>query len=522
MMNAFFDNIGQVQHGEQSGSQSRHPPIEEQTDAQDYEEEDAVGAFPQWCNAVTTQVGNLEESLTGEKPKDMPPKKKGDVPGKCLTYVDIKVNGKAIRAMVDIGPTHNYIYSTEVERLGLTLKIGYRRMKAINSAAQLVVEISRSVLIKIGSYEGKTNFSIVIMDDFKLILRLEFLRDTKTTVMPCTNSLAMLGSKPCVILTISPREGERSISALQLKKGLKRDETTYLAMLRVDNRVAINIGKKIRKALTRNPVAQQLLKLIESDKTRQFWQEDGLLITKGRRETQPIAASKWLKATFQTPYKLQYGEAGVLKHALMAVQVLLSWPVSWGLEINGIDISMRNELKIVLMEMALSLIGNKGLQSLILHAEKRSSYLCSMDKEEQVLQGDCNVGVFDPCYKHIIWLTAWKVKAVYANLATKEEGAYKWRVENERLRPGDVAALAQFCFTVISSLSKPLKCISNSFSDSSVLSAAAPIEKSVKLVTHDSEGTYWIMVTMDPRLKIARSECMGKLFGCVSGKGLAE
>ncbi|KAK2994173.1 hypothetical protein RJ640_018158 [Escallonia rubra] len=327
MKNAFFDNMGQVQRGEQSGSQSRHPPTEEQTDTQDYEEEDAVGAFPQWCNAVTTQVGNPEESSTGEKPKDMPPKKKSDVPGKGLMYVDIKVNGKAIRAMVDTGATHNYISSTEVERLGLTLEKGYGRVKAINSAAQPVAGIARSVLIKIGPYEGRTNFSVVIMDDFKLILGLEFLRDTKTTVMPCTNSLAMLGSKPCVIPTVSTRAGERSISALQLKKGLKRDETTYLAMLRwqellaefnfmleyragstnnvadalsrraelnqvalmalnaivrADSRVAINIGQKIKKALTRDPVAQQLLKLIESGKTRQFWQEDGLLMTKGR------------------------------------------------------------------------------------------------------------------------------------------------------------------------------------------------------------------------------------------------
>ncbi|KAK2982649.1 hypothetical protein RJ640_029980 [Escallonia rubra] len=312
MMNAFFDNMGQVQRGGQSGSQSRHPPTEEQTDAQDYEEEDAVGAFPQWCNAVTTQVGNPEESSTGEKPKDMPPKKKSDVPGKGLMYVDIKVNGKAIRAMVDTGATHNYISSTEVERLGLTLEKGCGRVKAINSAAQPVAGIARSVLIKIGPYEGRTNFSVVTMDDFKLILGLEFLRDTKTTVMPCTNSLAMLGSKPCVIPTVSTRAGERSISALQLKKGLKRDETTYLAMLRwqellaefnfmleyragstnsvadalsrraelnqvalmamnaivrADSRVAINIGQKIKKALTRDPVAQQLLKLIESGKS---------------------------------------------------------------------------------------------------------------------------------------------------------------------------------------------------------------------------------------------------------------
>ncbi|KAK3015251.1 hypothetical protein RJ639_006039 [Escallonia herrerae] len=215
------------------------------------------------------QVGNPEESLTEEKPKDMPPKKKSDVPGKGLMYVDIKVNGKAIRAMVDTGATHNYISSTEVERLGLTLEKGCERVKAINPAAQPVAGIARSVLIKIGPYEGRTNFSVVIMDDFKLIFGLEFLRDTKTTVIPCTNSLAMLRNKPCVIPTISPREGERSISDLQagstnsvadaLSRRAKLDQVALMAknaIVRADSRVAINIEKKIKKALTRDPVAQ--------------------------------------------------------------------------------------------------------------------------------------------------------------------------------------------------------------------------------------------------------------------------
>ncbi|KAK2967140.1 hypothetical protein RJ640_006109 [Escallonia rubra] len=181
MMNAFFDNIGQVQRGEQFGSQSRHPPIEEQTDAQDYKEEDAVGAFPQWCNAVTTQVGNPEESSTGEKPKNMPPKKKSDVPGKGLMYVDIKVNRKAIRAMA--------------------------------RWQELLAEFNFMLENRAGS----------------------------------TNSVA---------------------DALSWRAEL--DQVTLMAMnaiVRADSRVAINIGKKIRKALTRDPVAQQLLKLIESGKS---------------------------------------------------------------------------------------------------------------------------------------------------------------------------------------------------------------------------------------------------------------
>ncbi|KAK2996759.1 hypothetical protein RJ639_025840 [Escallonia herrerae] len=279
--------------GAEHSSRPRVPEHKSYGGARDAKElENFLFDIEQYFRAI--RVGNPEKSLTGEEPKDMPPKKKGDIPGKGLIYVDIKVNRKAIRAMVDTGATHNYISSTEVERLGLTIEKGCGRVKAINSAVQPVARIARSILIKIGPYEGRTNFSVVIMDDFKLILGLEFLRDTKTTVMPCTNSLAMIGSKPCVIPTISPRAGERSISALQasstnsvadaLSRKAELDQVALMAMnaiARADSRVAINIGKKIRMALTRDPIAQQLLKLIESDIvsdrdsrfTENFWTE---------------------------------------------------------------------------------------------------------------------------------------------------------------------------------------------------------------------------------------------------------
>ncbi|KAK3025227.1 hypothetical protein RJ639_044575 [Escallonia herrerae] len=244
MMNAFFDNIGQVQRGAQSGSQSRHPPTEEKTDIQDYEEEDVVGAFPQWCNAVTIQVGNPKESLTEEKPKDMPPKKKSDVPGKGLMYVDIKVNGKAIRAMVDTGATHNYIFSTEVERLGLTLE------------------------------KDASDFALggVLMQECHPVA-YESRKLNEAERRYTTHEKELLTGK------LNQQRSRRP----QQKSRTRSSSIDGHAIVRADSRIAINIGKKIRKALTRDPVSQQLLKLIESGKTRQFWQEDGLLMTKGRR-----------------------------------------------------------------------------------------------------------------------------------------------------------------------------------------------------------------------------------------------
>ncbi|KAK3043214.1 hypothetical protein RJ639_001647 [Escallonia herrerae] len=154
----------------------KHPPTNEQTDTQDYEDEDVVGAFPQWCNAVTMQVGNPEESLTGEKPKDMPLKKRWQ---------------------------------------------------------ELLAEFNFILEYRAGS----------------------------------TNSVANAFSRRAEL-----------------------DQVVLMAMnaiLRADSRVAINIGNKIRKALTKDLVALQLLKLIESGKTRQFWQEDGLPMTKGRHVNVP-------------------------------------------------------------------------------------------------------------------------------------------------------------------------------------------------------------------------------------------
>ncbi|KAL0430857.1 UNVERIFIED_CONTAM: RNA-directed DNA polymerase [Sesamum radiatum] len=72
------------------------------------------------------------------------------------------------------------------------------------------------------------------MDDFKLIFELDFLRDTRTAVLPHVDSLMMMGAKPCVIPTLAGRIGERNLSAMQFENGCKRSEPSYLCTLRFD------------------------------------------------------------------------------------------------------------------------------------------------------------------------------------------------------------------------------------------------------------------------------------------------
>ena len=58
---------------------------------------------------------------------------------------------------------------------------------------------------------------------------------------------------------------------------LKIEEQTAVSRLRTDLR------DQIRKGLERDPLAKTLIQLVEEGKTRRFWIDDGLLVTKRNR-----------------------------------------------------------------------------------------------------------------------------------------------------------------------------------------------------------------------------------------------
>ncbi|KAL0408362.1 UNVERIFIED_CONTAM: hypothetical protein Sradi_1770600 [Sesamum radiatum] len=72
------------------------------------------------------------------------------------------------------------------------------------------------------------------MDDFKLIIGFEFLRDTRTAVLPHVDSLMVIGARPCVIPTLAGQTGEKNLSAMQFEKGCKRSKPSYLCALHFD------------------------------------------------------------------------------------------------------------------------------------------------------------------------------------------------------------------------------------------------------------------------------------------------
>lgn len=113
--------------------------------------------------------------------------------------MDVKLNGKPLCALIDTGATHNFVAEIEVERLGLSLEKDGSRIKVVNSAAQPIYGVAKSVHLKVSTWEGRVDFTAVPMDNFQAILGLDFLRSTKTAVMPYSNSMCVMGDKPCLI-----------------------------------------------------------------------------------------------------------------------------------------------------------------------------------------------------------------------------------------------------------------------------------------------------------------------------------
>nr|CAN80593.1 hypothetical protein VITISV_040475 [Vitis vinifera] len=164
------------------------------------------------------KVGSLQ-LLNALKAKPMPktPQNKG------LMYVETLVNGKATKALVDTGATHNFVSEDEAKRLELQASKEGGWLKAVNSAAKPSHGVARRVTMHIGSWKGRVDFIVAPMDYFKMVVPLPFLR-----------SMAILEEeKSCMVPTITESTLKTPmLSTMQVKKGLKRKEVTYLATLK--------------------------------------------------------------------------------------------------------------------------------------------------------------------------------------------------------------------------------------------------------------------------------------------------
>ncbi|KAL4196929.1 hypothetical protein AMTRI_Chr04g185550 [Amborella trichopoda] len=101
-----------------------------------------------------------------------------------------------MRAMVETGVTHNLLSDREAAPLSLTLAGDTSKMKVVNLVAKSVVGIIKDVLAKVGNLNGQISLMAMPLDEFKVILQLDFLMLAKESVVPHLGVVAIM-DKQC-------------------------------------------------------------------------------------------------------------------------------------------------------------------------------------------------------------------------------------------------------------------------------------------------------------------------------------
>ncbi|XP_010531750.2 PREDICTED: uncharacterized protein LOC104807978, partial [Tarenaya hassleriana] len=178
-------------------------------------------------------VGSLHRFNTLSKKATPGTSKNKEPMTKGLLYADVEIRGKLVPAMFDTGASHNFMDVGEASRLKLKVDGNGGTVKAVNSPAQTASGLVRDVRIRIGDWTGKTDFTILPMDDFRVVLGLTFFRSVSTFIPAATTALVIVDKDiPTVVpLRSVPSPSTPTLTATQFKRGVKSSDC-FIATLR--------------------------------------------------------------------------------------------------------------------------------------------------------------------------------------------------------------------------------------------------------------------------------------------------
>ncbi|KAH0712515.1 hypothetical protein KY289_008474 [Solanum tuberosum] len=149
-------------------------------------------------------------------------------------YVDITINGRLARAMVDTGAEANIMTKTAATRLGLSYSPSNAQLKMVNAPSTPMCGVTHRVSIMLGEWQGKTNFTIVLLDLFDIILGKEFFQQCHTVIDPYLQQLLVMeqgGSCMVPLVKVPTAKGRVRLMTIQIVKGLKKGEPTFIATI---------------------------------------------------------------------------------------------------------------------------------------------------------------------------------------------------------------------------------------------------------------------------------------------------
>lgn len=96
----------------------------------------------------------------------------------------MKVGSAVVLTMMDSGATHNFMSEDTARRIGLKFVLVLAQMKAMNSPSDSVIGVAEKVDVKLGEWTGRVDFTIVWIDEYEVVLGMEFMKQFEAMVVP--------------------------------------------------------------------------------------------------------------------------------------------------------------------------------------------------------------------------------------------------------------------------------------------------------------------------------------------------
>lgn len=138
-------------------------------------------------------------------------------------YVMAKVSGFDTKALLDTGALYNFLEVGEAKGLGFTYVKEQGWLKTVNFTPKPIYGVAKGVRLHIGKWCGLVDFSVVDMDNFKMVFGIEFLHNVRAFPIPFSNSMCIMSEGNVCIVSMAREVAmkAKTMSAMQLNKGLK-------------------------------------------------------------------------------------------------------------------------------------------------------------------------------------------------------------------------------------------------------------------------------------------------------------
>ncbi|KAL3522775.1 hypothetical protein ACH5RR_015609 [Cinchona calisaya] len=151
-----------------------------------------------------------------------------------LMFTDVEIAGHKLSALVDTGATDFFISIEAAKKLNLQVGKGMGTLKTVNTKEVPVHGLASNVDVAMGQWKGKTSLEVIPLNDYDVVIGLDFLDRISAMLLPFADCICILDSQYQCVVPLKRESGRnhKNLSAIQLCSGLKRGDPTFLATLK--------------------------------------------------------------------------------------------------------------------------------------------------------------------------------------------------------------------------------------------------------------------------------------------------